>query len=244
MSLLRFVAAGDVHGDMKDDSAIEILHEFTADFKPHKRIFIGDLWDFRAMRGKADEADKRESMQEDFAAGLEFLREWKPHHFIQGNHDFRLFKLAERATGLIKDLAEQGVRDVEKTCKALKCELRPYHRRDGVVQIGFLKFLHGFYCGKTAAKQHLEVYHHCVFGHTHAVNVACGPSLYGAVYAHNIGCLCSLDMEYDAQRPDGLKQEHGFAYGWINEKTGSYRIEQAKPIDGKWITPTDFRVYG
>jgi hypothetical protein len=54
MPVETFVAASDFHGDRHDPAALKGFKSFVEDFKPALRWFLGDLWDFRAIRVGAD----------------------------------------------------------------------------------------------------------------------------------------------------------------------------------------------
>ncbi len=48
--LQRFIFASDLHGDQQDRRAVKALHTATDSFKPHIKIFGGDLIDARPLR--------------------------------------------------------------------------------------------------------------------------------------------------------------------------------------------------
>lgn len=84
----RFIAGFDVHGDKQNKVACEVFFRFMKDWKPEIRVMGGDLFDFRPLRRKASEEEKRESMREDFEAGMGFLKRMRPTHYLRGNHSF------------------------------------------------------------------------------------------------------------------------------------------------------------
>lgn len=239
MSLTRFVFASDLHGDQSEVSATDALAKFIEAFKPKLRIFGGDLWDFRPLRRKACEDERRESMAADYEAGLRWLKGFKPNYFLRGNHDERLWELAAKDRGVESDYAMSGVIEITALLAKMKCRMLPYHNRDGVLRIGHLKMLHGFHAGVNAARQTALVYGSALFGHVHTIDEHSIPGLERRV-ARSVGCLCKLSMEYNVRTPSALRHSHGFAYGVVNEKTGSYHVWQAEEIDGKWILPSDF----
>jgi len=240
MSLTKFVFASDVHGDQQDPQANAALFRFLDVFKPKLRVFGGDLWDFRPLRKAANEDEKRESMAADYEAGMTWLKRFRPHYFLRGNHDERLWELAAKNKGVASDYAMQGVVEIITTCQKMKCELLPYHHRDGILKIGHLKMLHGFASGINAPRQTALVYGSVLFGHVHTVDEHSIPGLERRV-ARSVGCLCKLTMDYNQRTPSALRHSHGFAYGIINEKTGAYHVWQAEEIDGKWILPSDIQ---
>lgn len=238
MSWNRFIFATDTHGDKQHAPSIRVLLKFCEIWKPSIRVMGGDLWDFRPLRRKANEDERRESMRSDFEAGEKFLEEYMPTQFLRGNHDERLWELAQADRGLESDYALQGIEQIEGTLKSLKCEMRPYHKREGLLRIGHLKMLHGFHSGVFASRQTALIYGSCLFGHVHTIDEHAIPGLERRV-ARACGCLCELDLEYNNRMPTTLRQAHGFAYGVVNDKTGDFHCWQAEEIAGKWILPTD-----
>jgi len=119
-----------------------------------------------------------------------------------------------------------------------KCIMLPYHKRDGIYNIGSLKVIHGMFAGLTAARRHAQVYGSCMFGHTHADDQASVEGVEHRV-GYGVGCLCALDMDYNSRHVSTLRQSHGFAYGILNEKTGRFFLWKAKEIDGVWMVPND-----
>lgn len=234
----KFVVASDVHGDKQCARAVKVCLDFCRLWKPDLRILAGDLWDFRPLRKKACEDERRESMAKDYDAGMDFLRAFQPHFFLRGNHDERLYELAASDRGIESDYAIKAVLEIEKELKSLRCRMLPYHKRDGVLRLGHLKILHGFASGVYAARTHALVFGSCLFGHTHSIDEHAIPGLERRV-ARNIGALCQLDLEYNSRQLGTLKQANGFAYGIVHKKSGEFRVWQAEEISGEWILPTD-----
>ena len=50
MNWKRFIAFGDTHGDMVHQPTLDALTEFIKDYKPHHKIHVGDLFDYRSLR--------------------------------------------------------------------------------------------------------------------------------------------------------------------------------------------------
>ena len=238
MSWKRFLAGFDLHGDKQDDDTVERFLDFSKIWKPHKRIFGGDLWDFRAIRKKAGEDERRDSMTEDYNCGMKFLREWEPHVFLRGNHDERLWDAYFNGIGPLKDLASDWIEEINAVLKRLKCTQYPWDKRKGIHYEGHLKVIHGFFIGETACKRHAQVYGSVIHGHTHGVDEAGVAGLEKRV-GRACGCLCQLDYDYNRGNPLSLRHKNGWAYGIINDRTGDYHIWQAEEINGQWILPTN-----
>ncbi len=235
----KFLIGADIHGDMQDKEANRVFFEFAKIWKPEIRICNGDLFDFRPLRKGCSEDERRQSVREDLNAGKRWFNKFKPTHFTLGNHDFRMWDLAENGSGVAADYAQEGVSEIKAMAAAHKCRIYPYHNRDGVIRIGSLKVLHGFFCGVYAARQHALVYGSCLIGHVHRIDEHSIPGLERRV-ARCIGALCRLDLQYNSRMPNALAQANGFAYGLINRSTGRYVVFQAECIDGKWVLPSDF----
>jgi len=236
------VFAADAHGDMQSKSACKVLFDFVKDFKPDIKVFGGDLWDFRALRKGASDDEKRESIAKDYTCGINFLKEFQPNYFLRGNHDERLWELAESDRGVISDYAVSGIVEINSLIKKMNCRMLPYHKRDGVLRIGSLKMLHGFSCGIFAARQTALIYGSCLFGHVHVVDQHSIAGLERRT-ARAVGCLCTLDFDYSARNPSTLRQANGFAFGAVSKTTGRYFVNQAERVDGRWLIPTEFKEY-
>ncbi len=234
----RFICGSDLHGDRQDKKSCDAFFKFLKAWDPDTKIFAGDLWDFRPLRKKATDDEKREKMEKDFEAGMEWLKEFNPDHFIRGNHDERLWDLREADNGIRSEYAHKGIKEIEAEMKRMKCRMLPYHKRKGVLRIGHLKVLHGFSCGVFAARQTALIYGSCLFGHVHDVTEHSIPGLERRV-ARCMGCLCDLDMDYAARTPNTLRQANGWAYGVIHSGTGNYHVWQAERIGGTFMIPSD-----
>lgn len=244
MNHRRFVVASDSHGDQVDPETERALFAFIADFKPQLRIHAGDAWDFRNLRRGASDDEKAHSLEDDWQAGSDFLRRFfdggRENHFLRGNHDERLWHFAHSATGLLRDYAHDGIARVEKLVKQSRAKMLPYDSRLGVLKLGALKVIHGYAAGIGAARKHAIVYRNCLFGHTHNCDVAGAESDEGVSEARGIGACCRLDMPYNAHQTGKLRHQNAFCYGLLFED-GTYQINQAKKIDGRFYVASDFR---
>jgi hypothetical protein len=240
MSLKRFTFGSDLHGDCQDEAAVKAFFDFDKIWKPDIRVFGGDLIDLRGLRKGASQEEKAESMRSDIDAGQRFLKQWKPNYWLRGNHCERLWETAQNSDGVVADYARMGCEQFETICRTQKTTMLPYHKRHGVLQIGHLKMLHGFYGGIYASRQTATVYGSCLFGHIHCIDEHAIAGLERRV-ARAVGALCELDLDYNSRQPNTLRQAHGWAYGILNEKTGNYFVTQAEEIDGVWMLPTEFK---
>ena len=232
----KFIFASDLHGDQCDPGSIRALKVVTKDFKPNIRIFGGDLMDARPLRKGACKDEKAQGMKADWKAGISFLtNQWQPTHMLMGNHDKRIFDLAEGDMGIESEYAWQGTIELKKALSSINCEWLPCHKKS-VFEFGSLRFLHGFFHGANACRQHSQVYGSCIFGHIHAIDQFAAPGIRRRV-SMSSGCLCNLDMKWNQHMVSSLRHAHGFIMGYINEKTGDWTAWQVEEIDGKWMYP-------
>lgn len=238
MSWKRFVFASDYHGDHHDPKAEKAFLRFLDQWDPQIKVFGGDLWDFRAMRKGASDEEKRDSMLRDYADGRQFLSLFRPNYFLRGNHDERVWDLADQDKGIMSDCAIRFVQEIEDDVKKMGCRMLPYHKRDGVLQIGHLKMLHGYAAGINAARKHAWAYGSCLFGHIHSIDHVTLERREKTM-ARAVGCLCKLDMVYNRAQIGSLRHSHGWAYGVVNQKTGDFHVWQAERVGRKFLCATE-----
>jgi len=232
-----FVFASDLHGDQQDPHAVAKLYDFCEIFKPQVKVFGGDLFDFRNIRSNAGAGEKGASMAADVEAGLEFLKRFKPNVWLLGNHDKRLWDVAEYDRfGIIQDYAKQGIKDIVARCRANNCKMIPYAADTGFYDLGKVRMLHGYASGLYATKKHAEIYSPeggiVLHGHTHTVQHFVIQRANGG-QGRAVGCLANLDMGYNKAQPSRIAHGHGFAYGYADAK--GFEVYQAKPTKGdKW----------
>lgn len=237
----RWVWGSDSHGRLMDESANAAFFKFVKLWEPHIRIAGGDHFDFAQLRKKADAYEKRDSMAQDIAAGTQWLEEFRPNYWMLGNHEARLWDLAEQAEGIVADYAKMGVERLECMAEKMKCRIYPYERRRGVLHMGSLKFVHGYLLGITAARRHAQIYGSVVFGHTHDIQMQTIEGIEPRA-GFATGCLCKTEMGYNRAQAGTLKWECGFAYGLTNLKTGAYQYWQARKVDNAWLLPTGIEI--
>lgn len=239
MSFQSFMIVADTHGKELDPAAWKAAMTFKEHFKPQIRIHNGDLWDFGNIRKGASDTDLAQNVDVDIKAGNQILDDFQPTAFLAGNHDARLWNLIEHPNGVLRDWAIGKVEMIESKLRNLHCLHLPYDSRLGIYRLGNLKVLHGYHAGPNACRMHAQVYGNCVFGHVHAIDSQSIPGLEERD-ARSIGCLCSLDPDYQSAHTAKLRWRHGFAYGFINTKTGNYDLVQARSINGNWFLPDKF----
>ena len=241
----KFLACCDIHGDEGDERATDACLSHVKDFNPDIRIIAGDLWNFAAIRAKADEKDRSKSMKSDFEAGKRFADSFfaggKENHLMLGNHDARAYDLAESVNGTMADHGKEMVSGIKMLARANNAKLWPYDSRRGVLALGHLKVVHGFHTGMSACAAHSRIYGNVIFGHVHSIESYQTPGL-KQQEARAIGCLCKLDQPYADRKTAKLRWAHGWAWGFLFPD-GSYSIHQAKDVRGKFYAGTEIKAY-
>lgn len=242
----RFVMVGDNHGSMQHDASVAALWRFLEDYAPDITVHLGDLFDFSAIRRGARDDEQAVSLRDDWDAGTEFFERFfsygKERHFLRGNHDERIYFLRSNTTGLVRDYAEDGIKQIGAMVKKHKVKMLPYDAREGVLRLGHLKAIHGFHAGANAARQHATVYGNCVYAHTHSDDVFRTPGL-ELREAVNCPCLCDESkLEYIRAKTGRLRWVTGWIYGVLFDD-GDYQLFQAKEVGGKFYAAQDIKTY-
>ena len=242
----RFIVAGDSHGDQQDDETRKALWEFIKDYRPELRVHSGDNYDFRNLRRGASDDEKAHSLEDDWGMGTDWLRTFfdggKENHFLRGNHDERLWHFAASATGLLRDYANDGIKRLCGIVKQAGATMLPYDARHGVLRVGHLKVVHGYFSGLGAARRHAITYRNCLFGHVHSTDSAPVESDDGPAEARGIGCCCKIDMSYNQHMPAKLRHDNAWVYG-VLFPDGTYQLFQAKKIKGRFYAAQAIREY-
>lgn len=242
-----FVAAGDLHGSLQDKATVKAFLNFVRDFKPDVRIFGGDLWDFACLRsGARDTQDELgQSLDDDYAAGEAFIREYfhgkGEKIFLMGNHDVRPHRMLKALSAVTRDYAKRLIEDMDGILKSLGATVYPYHKRQGVAQVGNLRFVHGYASGLYTTRKHAQAYCTVIHFHTHHVDYWKEPSL-DDVQSWCPGCLCQLDHDYNSTHMNTLRQQNGWAYGAIFDNGDSPIVNTATKKQGGFYVPQGFKL--
>jgi len=232
----RFVYFPDPHGDEVHRPTWKIAMDFVRDFKPHRRILGGDVWDFRPFRRGAGEEEQRESIRGDLEAGLELMKEFRPTDHCLGNHDVRPWRMRDESEGWKRDYAAAVVEQIESAHEKLGCQTFGY-RIDQRCQLGpGLSAIHGFAHNIHAAKVTAEAYPGgTMAGHVHSISFFRAASL-DVRECWLTGCMRNLLADFNATRFGTFRHAHGFAWGWYHETLPIYQVNQASAMsDGRWI---------
>lgn len=239
MSFKRFLVCADNHGHLVDKEARDKLLSFADTWKPHHRIHLGDLWDFSPIRRGASQEERAEGISEDYKAGIEFLDQFKPHYLTLGNHDDRIWMLAQKSTdGMLQERCQELVDYAVRQFKHRKIKWAPY-TVDSYLQMpeGGPKLIHGFRATMYPAKGHYENWGACIHGHVHKPDNYTARHIDGS-QSFSVGCIGDISkMTYADRYPAKLGWRNGFLYGLINTKTGAWNAWQVTKEGDNWISP-------
>lgn len=238
MKYKRWVAVFDNHGDQIDAAAERTFFEFLSFWKPEIRVHGGDCFDFRYLRKGASPDEQREEVKADYECAMDFLQRLQPTHFLRGNHDERLWDLLKCDDGKVRDYAQRVIQEILHGL-GKGCQVLPYNKRSGVLELGKLQVVHGYSLGVNAARIAAQAYGSVIMGHTHTIDHQTVPGL-DIRMGRTCGCLCKLEMDYNRSHIGALRQAHGWAYGILTDE-GYYQLFQAQRIGGSWFFPSEVR---
>lgn len=237
-----FIVLPDVHGKEYDRPTVAAICAFAKDFKPEYFIQLGDIIDNTPLLGKVkmkypslDALDIKE-FDEDYFYANEVLDQidtsvpkLTKKVFLPGNHEYRsdiiLSSYPEfKAIVSYKDRLSLKERGWDISRKYLES-----------IKLGKLNIFHGEFWGANHLKKHLTHYQkNVMYGHTHQVcqDTLASPMREIPIWAASIGCVCNVAPDW--QRGKSNAWQHGFAYGWFEEKSGDFDVVVKRVIRGKF----------
>lgn len=192
----RAMFVGCSHGGHISPAAADAVIKFAADFKPHHRVHLGDAFDTTAFRtGAAGTADDAADVDEDFSAGEAFLRRYRPTVLFMGNHEDRLWKLAESPSALVAKAARDTIKQLEALCEDIGAQMVPYAGTaapESWVLFGDTLAGHGFMFNEMCTRDHVEMLGRGVIhAHNHRAGMATG-RVVGAPMGYSVGTLATI----------------------------------------------------
>lgn len=221
----RFWLGFDRHAPENDPVVDQIALDFLHDFKPHIRVAGGD-WQTVDQISKFDNESDYD-LKDEFLVNELALHHYGITHYLEGNHEERL-----RRIGLM-DRRLRSMVNLKTNLHLAKhrIKLLPYHPQKGVLEIGKLKILHGFFANEYMAKKTAMIYGTCVFGHAHRFQTFQPKQAFYSRVGMAIGMLGSIHPSWIEHRaPMGWAQ--GFAFGYLH-RNGTFDLYPVRIIDGR-----------
>lgn len=230
----------DLHSVYCDWRYLDLICKFIADFKPSIIIQIGDLADYECLMGKVKQkypsfdSDDILSLAKEFKAVQRILSSIHAvtppsveKYHLCGNHEFRCDLLLRKQPNFAGQITLAKRVDMEGWRQLGYLE---------PLKIGKLNFIHGEFYGRNHVTKHLQHYQkNVMYGHTHdiAMDSLSSPMREIPIWGASIGCGCNLNPDY--QRNKSSKWQLGFAYGWIDSKTGDFFMIPQRIINYQFI---------
>lgn len=236
LSQSKVLILSDLHFPYQDNKAIELAVDYGAKKGCNAVLINGDLFDFATISRHEKDWRHRKVKDEIEAVNQFFvwLKSKLPNAriiFKEGNHDERFDKWVYAKSPEIYDIAELTLKVILKLDEKgieLVTDRKP-------VKIGKLTVLHGHELNGSggvnpARATFLKTIDNVLIGHVHRSSQHTEPTLGGdVIVTTSTGCLCGMYPMYARVN----KWNHGFAFVDHEIKTGEYRIENLKIINGK-----------
>ena len=217
----------DTHGEWVDKRVWELAKAFRKDFKPHRTIAGGDWGNYEYGSTFKDESEL--GAKQEYARVRQQIDDMGVTDFIDGNHEARM-----RRYGGAIDKRLRALLDVRANLEVDKRGIKWYpYNESGVLRLGKLRVLHGFWCNQYAARTHADAFGCCAFGHTHRFQTFMPKQAEVRHTGFNIGCMCQLKMPWNATRgPNGWTQ--GFAFVYIH-KSGHFNLYPVRLVGTQFV---------
>jgi len=235
----RFIAVSCSHGKYADKTAIDAVITMRDKWKPSIVVHLGDWCDTTAFRsGAHGTSDESEPVAPDIDGGIMFLKEYRPTHVLDGNHEDRIPRMLSSNNALVAYAAQQATNFIDESFVKIGCRRIPY---DGVYQrlvIGNVTFTHGTIYNENAARDMAEMYGgNVIFGHTHRSQQA-----EGRTFRESTGyCAGTLtrrgEMDYAKCRRATLGWRQGIVYGEIGPKDSAVWLLTRSEFNQDWRLP-------
>lgn len=236
--ILGFACSHGIHIDPQARSAIL---NFRDAYKPHTVVHLGDAIDTAAFRsGARGTSDEAEPVEPDIDEGLGFIRDAGVTHYLAGNHEDRLWNLAEHPNAIVSYAAAQCIHAIKDLCKERKIT---FVKWDGIFQglkFGNFTFLHGALYSENATRDHAEAIGNCVHAHNHRPAISCGRRL-DCPIGFGVGTLTRRrEMGYAKSRRATTAWGQAFVWGEYNDRVAHLNLclgPQEQQPNSEWRLP-------
>jgi len=227
------------HGKYADPTAIEAVLTMREKWNPQICVHLGDWCDTTAFRsGAVGTSDESEPVAPDIDGGIAFLKQYRPTHVLDGNHEDRIPRLLNSNNALIAYAANQATNYIDESFVKIGCRRIPY---TGVFQrlvVGNVTFTHGTIYNENSARDMAEMYGgHVIFGHTHRAQIGEGRTIKEST-GYCVGTLTRRgEMDYAKCRRATLGWRQGIAYGEIGPKDSAVWLITRGEFNQEWRLP-------
>ena len=226
----------DLHVPTESKKCIAIAKEFRDDFRPDIVVAGGDWQNVDQLDRFSNESET--ALLDEFEKVKYYVELFGVTHYLEGNHEERLRRIG---------LTDKRLRSLLSLDRNLELSKRgipifPYHPKKGILKLGKLKVLHGFYTNKYVAAKTAEAFGCCIFGHSHVFQTYTPKISDKWSTGWSIGCMCELIPSYmEKYGPNGWM--NGFAFGYIY-KSGNFSLYPVRIIGGRIMINDKEYTYG
>lgn len=236
---LRVMFVADSHGRHVDPVTFRVAQKFKSEFKPDLRYHLGDCFDCPTLRKNASLNEQMGDPDPDIEAGIEMLDWFKPTHFCEGNHDYRI-RREEKET--VDGTRRAWCRGKRKQIEGLLDGAKVIeYDKDEYFELGKYRVLHGITHGKTALTKAVQLCGPVIMGHIHVSQTVVLGNM-DRDCAHSVGCLADPNLDYNRADPGSYRHNTGFAYGLLMPDD-TLIFQHAQPTDGQWMLSTSFKEF-
>lgn len=225
----------DIHVPYHDPALVASALRLVKDFKPHRVVLLGDLFDFHSVSRWNASQERLDNLQEELDEGVALLRSVRkaaPNAALEltmGNHDERLRKYVKeqgRALASLRSL------DFVALVEAKAIDLRVHEGCGFLLRPNFL-VRHGTMirkgAGSTAKAEALAAGVNGISGHTHRLGTF-RQAGYGGIQWTEAGTLSRVDPPYVLGVPD---HQQGMAVGHFSTRSKEFVVEEVQVSAGR-----------
>ena len=161
----RILVMSDLHAPYQDEKPLKVVESFKKDFKPHVTVALGDWIDATSFSTHAKDVEDFDQLDE-YVEGNILLDRFQPTHWVDGNHEHRLFRpgnIPQTYRRLLDHRKWLYLKD-----RGIKYYPYSSHDKD-ILKFGKLTLIHGFSASQYAAMRAATRYGAVVMGHTHRI---------------------------------------------------------------------------
>jgi len=248
----KVLVVSDIHIPYQDNKAVNIMHQFSKDYKPNKIYINGDLVDFYRLSTFDQDPDRKFTVAEEIYQARIFLSDLRKNNkdakitLLHGNHENRLQRYMwtnPELSGLdslrldkLLDLSKYGIKEI-------KADRDYWSKATGHVKQGDALIMHGDnrlngastskYAGYSAKNTMLNGSNQSVImGHIHRGAIIHHSTPYKTLTGVEAGCLCKI--------PGTANWQQGFVtFETIKGKNHNYKFHHIE----KGILYEDSKTY-
>jgi predicted phosphodiesterase len=210
VKMKKYMVLGDIHGDYRDEKALDIAFKYMKEYQPSEIILNGDIVDFYSISQFDKNPDRKYDIQDEVNFTKQLFRDIRKYTrkgtkitYIKGNHEDRMQKYLWRNPELIGlevlDLEHLlGLKDFKVNYINATGD---YWKNDtGHYKVGDLLIMHGDnrlngastsqYSGYSAKNTMGKLQNSVLIGHNHRGAVVYHSTPYGDLVGIEGGCLC------------------------------------------------------